>query len=70
MPLRFGVVECLWRRQCKEVMGYVGECLLVKVPSKQVVSSKEVVLFLDVGWRLYDRESKFLSYFGKSTCFY
>ena len=43
LPLIFGIVECLWRRHCKEVMGIVREFVSIKVPSKYVLSLKETV---------------------------
>ena len=36
LPIKFNVVECRWRRQCKEVV------VSVKIPGKQVMFSKVV----------------------------
>ena len=42
-PIIFCVVECIWIRHCIEVVEKSRDIVLIKVPSKKVVSSKEVV---------------------------
>ena len=37
LSLKFGTVECFWRRLYKEVVGKVREFISVKIPGKKIV---------------------------------
>lgn len=64
LPIIFGIVECLMRLQCKEVMGKIRKLVLVEIFGKQVVSLEEVITTKDEWWWLHDRESKSLEQCG------